>query len=349
MPEDVQAESSPAEEQTPQTESKPESKAELKTDPLKWTGDERSEWLKSGKIPVAKPKKEASAPSKQNLSEPAKKADESDAPESEPGEDQQERTEVRKPSAAERRIKQLLAKTKQLEEQIASERRGHGKEEKAAEPQQGKKAEGSTELRPCPKIDDKKPEGGAKYSDFDEYLQDLAKWSKEEAVAEFKRDQAETNKKTAEEAEFKGKQEKWAKGVEEFAKDHADFQELTFDDADFMDKIPAGSSVDRFILESDSGPALLYHLAQNPDEIKRILRISGTPLQYAELGAIASGLNGKSSKPPAKKLTSAPPPVSEVGGKGTAAGDPIESAVKRGDFASYFKAQNAKELKARKG
>jgi hypothetical protein len=87
---------------------------------------------------------------------------------------------------------------------------------------------------------------------------------------------AEQATKAVEERELKKAQEttaatraaKWKTAAEAFAKDHPDFAERVYGpDLHFTD------AVSELLTESDLGPQLAYHLAQNPDELSRIARL----------------------------------------------------------------------------
>lgn len=88
------------------------------------------------------------------------------------------------------------------------------------------------------------------------------------------------------------------------------------------------------IVESEVGPALLYHLAKNTDEAERIAELS--PLrQVAELGKLEAKVSM-----PAKKTTSAPAPASTTSGGRTASKDP--SKMNQEEYEAHRKSQGAR-------
>lgn len=88
------------------------------------------------------------------------------------------------------------------------------------------------------------------------------------------------------------------------------------------------------IVESDVGPALLYHLAKNPDEADRIADLSPTR-QIAELGKLEAKVSM-----PAKKTTSAPAPASTTTGGRTASKD--LSKMTQDEYEAHRKSQGAR-------
>jgi hypothetical protein len=142
----------------------------------------------------------------------------------------------------------------------------------------------------------------------------------------------------------KEKQQQAAAGSENLAKAWAE-RETTFQAANkdyetvvqsfAEDELQTFSQPARMaIVESDSGPALLYFLAKNPDEAERIADLSPVR-QIAELGK----LEGKVSMP-AKKTTSAPAPASTTSGGKTASKD--LSKMSQTEYEAHRKSQGAR-------
>ncbi len=155
----------------------------------------------------------------------------------------------------------------------------------------------------------------------------------------------EQGRKAEREAEQgKEKQQKAAAGSEKVAKEWSEreksFQTATKDyDAvvgPFAEEEMQQLSYDArmAIVESDVGPALLYHLAKHPEEAERIADLS--PLrQIAELGKLEAKVSM-----PAKKTTSAPAPASTTSGGRTASKDP--SKMDQKEYEDYRKSQGAR-------
>lgn len=87
-----------------------------------------------------------------------------------------------------------------------------------------------------------------------------------------------------------------------------------------------------YIFESERGPDIAYHLYQNPSEGRRIAALPPA-LQGRELARIEHALI---SKPNVKKHSSAPSPVTTIGGsKAPAAKDPANMSMD--EFAAWYK------------
>lgn len=96
------------------------------------------------------------------------------------------------------------------------------------------------------------------------------------------------------------------KRVEAAKKELADWEDV-FDEAGDMN-VPPDTA--QFILESDVGPKIAYHLAKNPSDLERLQRLSPTR-RLAELGKLEDRL----AKPAApKKVSAAPAKLAEVKG-----------------------------------
>lgn len=93
-------------------------------------------------------------------------------------------------------------------------------------------------------------------------------------------------------------QQAYVTRVEKFKETHSDYSEVA-ESPDVSVSIPMAHA----IAHSDHGPALAYHLGQNPDEAKRISQLS-PPLQLMELGKLEVKLTAS----PAKPVSAAPPP-----------------------------------------
>lgn len=112
-----------------------------------------------------------------------------------------------------------------------------------------------------------------------------------------------------------------------------DFDEVTTE----AGNLPISEAMHVTIFESERGPELAYHLAQHPEEAKRIASL--TPLAAArELGKLEAALPDRSAKPAAARPL--PKPAANVGG----AHAPTEIDLDKADMPA-FKRQFAKLLK----
>lgn len=134
------------------------------------------------------------------------------------------------------------------------------------------------------------------------------------------------------EADSKRKGDDWSKREEAFQAKAKDYEEVV---GDFVKEDLDGIHLNArsAILESDLGPELLYHLAKNPDEAERIAKLSPTR-QVIEIGKLEDKVV------PAKKQSSAPPPVSPVKGKSTVTG--FREDMTDAEFRDWSKSKGAR-------
>lgn len=155
------------------------------------------------------------------------------------------------------------------------------------------------------------------FQSYTEYAEALADWKVEQKLAA--RDQE------AEKARLMTEHEKTlnshADRVKSFREKTADFQEMM----ENLDDVPKSAALEHIIVSSENGPELLYELAKDPKEAKRIAALP--PLALArEIGRIESRLAKEAGNAPAKvspekepkRTTKAPAPISPVGAKGGA-------------------------------
>lgn len=137
---------------------------------------------------------------------------------------------------------------------------------------------------------------------FQHVKDEAARVAREELRQEREREQAQTKKQTFKQREA------------EYAKANADYLTLTRDPT-----LPLPSHIIELAVESENGPAILYHLAQNRDVAERIAGLS--PVAAArEVGRIEAKLEKPASAPAAKPaISKAPPPPPRI--------ESVESAV----------------------
>lgn len=144
-----------------------------------------------------------------------------------------------------------------------------------------------------------------KFSDYSAYVEALAEWKADQRVAEALNKREAQDKSAREATERQSKAETFDTRRDAYRGVQKDFDEV-MNTADFK----VSPAVMEVIQDSESGPALAYHLAKNPDEALRISKLS--PLGAArELGKIEAGLS--TAKPVQKSVTKAPAPITPVG------------------------------------
>ena len=133
------------------------------------------------------------------------------------------------------------------------------------------------------------------YNDIEAYAEAVAVYTVEEKF----RKQEQRAQQVTQEQTYKSR-------LEEFKKSTPDFDDvLASTDATVSDAVKAS------IFESDVGPAVLYYLANNEDEAKRINGMSAVR-QIAEIGKIEARLS--TQKPQEKKVSKAPAPLKPLSG-----------------------------------
>ena len=105
----------------------------------------------------------------------------------------------------------------------------------------------------------------SQFSDAFEYAKALAEFSTEKALAERDRQVAQQREQEAQQKIIQS----WAQKVQEAKADLPDFDDLVA-----SSDVVVNNAVRDAILESDVGPQILYHLAENNDLAKRIASLS---------------------------------------------------------------------------
>lgn len=141
------------------------------------------------------------------------------------------------------------------------------------------------------------------------YIKACIKWEREQAIKAEKAESEKTQAKT----EAQKRAETFQNKINEFKKEHADF-----DDVIDSCEVDLSKDLQSMILESDLAPQLMYDLANKPEEIERLNKLSDKALIKA-LGVLEDRLSKNSeSQKPKPKTTNAPAPISPVGAKGGA-------------------------------
>lgn len=154
----------------------------------------------------------------------------------------------------------------------------------------------------------------ADFPDDEAYFEALADFKAEQKVQQFSQ---QTQAERAQEADAKQTATRfdlYRERVTQSAEAMPDYHEVVG-----QSEVPAAPHVLESILDSDVGPQLAYHLAQNPDVAERLNGM--TPVQAArELGRLEEKLSqpkAGAATPTAKRTTNAPAPITPVrGGSG---------------------------------
>jgi hypothetical protein len=148
---------------------------------------------------------------------------------------------------------------------------------------------------------------------IDEYQEQLTDWK----VREVKRKDAAEAEETRRREVAETQTSTWKSREADFVKAHSDY-ETKLKTLEFPDS-PAVPAVRQALLESEVGPAVLYHLASNPDQAKALLALSAASA-VRELGKIEAQISPKSTpETETRKTTNAPkPPAKVADGSGAA-------------------------------
>lgn len=152
------------------------------------------------------------------------------------------------------------------------------------------------------------------FDDFDKYVAAKAEWIASKKINETLQ---ERERRAAEErvaaAHYKAV-DGWQQRVEQATAELPDFEEVLS-----SSDVPMSDFMRDAIIDSDLGPKVAYWLANNPDEAKKIASMS--PLATVKaIGRLEERLESQAKAP--KKPTSAPAPLTPVGGKASVSKDP---------------------------
>ena len=114
----------------------------------------------------------------------------------------------------------------------------------------------------------------------------------------------------------------------------------------FNKDLPINKATDGFILDSQHGAELLYHLGQNPQLAAEVAKLD--PIATIRLlTRLEMALSGDSPAPQ-PKTTRTPPPPTDLGARNTPPKNEAEAAAARGDYATYKRLMNQQDIEAAK-
>ena len=326
-----------------------------------FTETERNDWRKTGNWPerkAAEPAKEAPAASKESSES---------APAPEAGKQPQE-ARPRQRSNAETRLTELLNDLKAsgyTPAELKTLRKAAAAPVQAQTPAASSPAAAPQELKEpvMPKLEDYE---GKPMSEYDtavrKYVRELATFEAQKAIAEDRRARAADEQRqtvTAKLAEARKRYPDWDT-VGKVALDAVYADGKAESGAHPAVKHALGISPIMndllYVLGGDKELAAFVALSRR-DPVAAVLKLGEmTPLIIEEMAKAgkeppAKGADGKfvSSGPPEKKISSAPKPAAEVGGKGSPPPDALADAQKKGDFDAYRAEANRRDLERRRG
>lgn len=272
--------------------------------------------------------KEAPAAASAEPVESAEPAEVEASDEAKPAEDQE-----RKPNPKiERRFSEI---TKQRE----AARQEAERERQARVELENKLKEMEAKLNPAPQekaeADPKpKPE---QFSDMYEYAEALAEWTADKKIKEEKAKEAAQRV----EQERAKVMETWSSRVQDFRSKTPDFDDLV-GSADVV----VSNEVRDAIFESDVGPQILYHLAENPDVAKKLQGMTAISAlrMIGKLEAKFEDSPAPTPKETAVKTSKAPPPIQPIRAK---ANGPVTELDDNRQFHGSYQAWKAARLAGR--
>lgn len=186
-------------------------------------------------------------------------------------------TEEKKPNPKlEKRFSEL---TKQREEA----RKEAAREREAREALESRIAELEGKAEPKPVEENVKPQP-SQFNDAFEYAEALAEWSAEQAI--LNREKQDAERKAQEERQKLA--ESWKQREATIKADLPDYDEMIASAAD----VQVNDVIRDAIVESDVGPRILYHLAENP-ELVDVLNSSSPVKALREIGKLEAKFEAK--------------------------------------------------------
>jgi hypothetical protein len=187
----------------------------------------------------------------------------------------------------------------------------------------------------APKVDEE-PQP-SQFNDAFEYAKALAEFTADQRIGEMRRQDAE-----AKQAQERQKViETWASKVQAAKASMPDF-----DDIVASSDVVVNDDIRDAILESDVGPQILYHLAENDDVAKRIAGL--TPKQaLREIGKLEARFEVKETKPEPTPITrsKAPAPINPLRGSNPADVPLSANGEWHGTFQAWKEARKAGKIR----
>jgi len=187
----------------------------------------------------------------------------------------------------------------------------------------------------APKVDEE-PQP-SQFNDAFEYAKALAEYTADKRIGEMRKQDAE-----AKEAQERQKViDQWANKVQQAKASLPDF-----DDIVASSDVVVNDDIRDAILESDVGPQILYHLAENDDVAKRIAGLS--PKQaLREIGKLEARFEVKETVPETKPVvrSKAPAPINPLRGSNPADVPMSANGEWHGTFQAWKEARKAGKIR----
>lgn len=250
--------------------------------------------------PVEEKKDPAKEPALKASGEPEKEEEAKESEESadEPEEENEEEVLEEKPKKKggfQKRIDKLSKKVADTERDLEYWRQEALRGKSQPQPEVTKP---QVDLSKRPKADD--------FKTADEYTEALIDWKADQKLAA----KEQSDRQKAAQTEVQSKIQKHQERVKEFAKQTDDWEEMIE-----SVKVPLSLTVQEAIIDSEHGPEIMYELAKDTEELKRISSLS--PIAAAKaIGRLEAQFLKKTSTKETKTTSSVPAPVKTVRSKG---------------------------------
>lgn len=277
--------------------------------------------------PVAEPQAEEPA---QESSEPVVEVE----GQSEPQAEEKAATEERKSNPKLEKRFSELTKQREIAKQEAEEQR------KRAEDLEKRLAELERSGSPTQTFAEEEPQPH-QFSDAFEYAKALSEWTAEQAVKKVKQEEAEAKLQ----AERQAMIDSWNKRQTAVMEELPDYEEVIA-----QSDVMVSDQVRDAILDSDHGPKILYHLAQNPEIAEKLATFS-TVKALRELGKLEaqfekSADTQRTEAKPVAKTSKAPAPINPLKAASAAKDTPIGSDGQfHGTYQQWKEARKAGKIR----
>ena len=213
--------------------------------------------------------------------------------ESETTEKETKATEEKKQNPKlEKRFSELTKQREEARKEAARER-----EAKEALESRIRELEGKAEPKP---VEENVKPSPSQFNDAFEYAEALAEWSAEQAI--LNREKAEAERKEQENRQKMA--DSWKQREAAIKADLPDYDDMIASAAD----VTVSDVIRDAIIESDVGPRILYHLAENPELVETLN--SSTPIKaLREIGKLEAKFEAKDTKEEAKTEAETKPSI----------------------------------------
>lgn len=259
---------------------------------------------------------------KQNQSEPAEREKEAASTE-----------EKKQNPKLEKRFSELTKQREQARQEAAQERSAREAMEIRL-----KALESQRQPTQTPKTD-QKPDA-SQFTDAFEYAEALAEWSAENALKN--RDKQDENRRANDERQKVITS--WSAKLEAAKSEMPDYEDMVA-----SSDVVVSDQIRDAILDSDVGPRILYHLAENTDAAKKLAAMSPTSAMR-EIGKLEARFE-KSEDPKSKRIeavtrSNAPKPITPIGSSRTTTDVPMTSDGKwEGSYSAWKEARKAGRIR----